>query len=146
MRKDEVDDVASYAGIGIGLTTLLRATPFRLIYDEIPIPAELLRATFPFRKVYGEENTLSESEEAEWKTAIVQMATAAGAHLEKGKELQTQVPREARPVFLPMIPSLQFLERLERVQHNLMDAKLHEPLHLQLMMRLGRSWLFGCIK
>eukprot|EP00977_Amphora_coffeiformis_P022844 scaffold11639_cov172-Amphora_coffeaeformis.AAC.21 len=146
VRKDEVDDVASYAGIGIGLTTLLRATPFRLIYNEVPIPAELLRATFPFRKVYGEENTLSESEEAEWKAALVQMATAAGAHLEKAKELQTQIPRGARPVFLPMIPSLQFLERLEGVQHNLMDAKLYQPLHFQLMLRLGQSWLFGRIK
>lgn len=138
--------MASYAGIGIGLTTLLRATPFRLIYDEVPIPAELIRATFPFRKVYEQDTTLSGEEEEEWKAAVVQMATTAGAHLEEAKEIQSQLPRAARPVLLPMIPSLQFLERLEGAKHNLLDANLYQPLHLQLMLRLGQSWLLGRVK
>lgn len=115
-----------------------------MIHDEVPIPADLLRPTFPFKQLFGEENTLGETEQAEWITAVQQMASTARAHLAEAKELQPQIPRAAKPaVLLPMVPSLQFLERLEAAQHNLMDAKLHEPLNLQLMLRLGRSWLSG---
>ena len=143
IRDDKADEVASYAGIGIGLTTLLRATPYRLVHDEVPIPVELLRPTFPYKQLFGEEMTLGEAEEAEWNSAVEQMAATAAAHLEKAKEMQSTMPRSARPVFLPMVPSLQFLERLKEKKYKLMDPQLHEPLPLQLMLRLGRSWLLG---
>ena len=146
VRDDKADEVASYAGIGIGLTTLLRATPFRLIYDEIPIPANLLRADFPFKQLFGEENTLGVDDEAEWNSAVNQMSSTAKAHLDRAKELQTQLPRASRPVFLAMIPSLHFLDRLEAKKYNLMDPELHDPPHLQqlqLLLRLGKGWIMG---
>ena len=143
MRQDRADEVASYAGIGIGLTTLLRATPYRLVHDEIPIPAELLRPNFPYKQLFGEEHSLGEADEAEWLAAVQQMTETAEAHMDRAKQMYPQLPRAARPVFLPMIPSMQFLERLVGSEHNLMNAKLHEPLHLQLLLRLGRSWLTG---
>lgn len=137
--------MASYAGIGVGLTTLLRATPFRLIHDEIPIPGELLRPTFPIKQLFGGEdsNTLGEADEAEWYAAVEQMAATAAAHLDKAEELQAQMPRAGRPVLLPMVPALQFLEHLQQNKYNLMDDQLHQPLPLQLMLRLGRGWLTG---
>ena len=144
VRDDAADEVASYAGIGIGLATLLRATPFRLIHDEIPIPAELLRPNFPIKQLFGgQENTLGEADEAEWYAAVEQMATTASAHLTKAQELQAQLPPSGRPVLLPMVPALQFLERLQANKYNLMDDQLHQPLPLQLMLRLGRGWLMG---
>lgn len=146
VRDDEADEVALYAGIGIGLTTLLRATPYRLVHNEIPIPADLLRPNFPYKKALGgEENTLSESESAEWNAAVEQMTITADAHLQQGREIQSKVPRAGRPVLLPMVPSLLFMERLKAAQGNLMDPQIHEPKPLPLMLRLGRSWLTGSV-
>lgn len=151
VRDDEADEVASFAGIGIGLTTLLRATPFRLVHDEIPLPADLLRPQFPCRKLFGDDdegndgNTLDELEKGEWNAAVEQMATTADAHLQHARQIQSKVPRAARSVLLPIVPSLYFLERLQAAQRNLMDPQLHEPRNLQLMLRLGRSWLTGSV-
>lgn len=145
VRDDAADEVASYAGIGIGLTTLLRATPYRLVHDEIPIPADLIRPNFPYRKLFGEENTLGEPEETEWNEAVEQMAAIANAHLQQAREIQSQVPRAARSVLLPMVPSLFFMERFNAAQRNLLDPALLEPKHQYLMLRLAKSWLFGSV-
>jgi hypothetical protein len=46
VREDAADEVASHAGVGIGLVTALRSTPVRwLHHGEIPIPADLWKPT-----------------------------------------------------------------------------------------------------
>jgi Squalene/phytoene synthase len=55
-----LDDIVTAAGIGIGLTTLLRATPHRLIASsssssqqslDMPLPSELFRDNFPYQYI-----------------------------------------------------------------------------------------------
>jgi phytoene/squalene synthetase len=145
VREDEADEVASYAGIGIGLTTLLRATPFRLVHDEIPLPIELLPPSFPYGQLFEETPSLSEEEVSLWASAIEQMAATAEAHFYQMRKLQAHISRAARPTLLPVVPARQFLQRLQATQNNLMDAKLHEPQRLSLLLGLGRSWLVGSV-
>ena len=55
-----MNQIITSAGIGIGLTTLLRATPYRLLASassssqssqDIPLPSELFRPNFPYHNI-----------------------------------------------------------------------------------------------
>jgi hypothetical protein len=116
-----------------------------LVHDEIPLPAELLPPTFPCGQLFEETPSLSEEEASLWKSAIEQMSATAEAHFYQTRKLQTTISRAARPTLLPVVPARQFLERLHATEYNLMDAKLHEPQRLSLLLGLGRSWLMGSV-
>jgi NADH dehydrogenase [ubiquinone] 1 alpha subcomplex assembly factor 6 len=148
VRDDEADIVASHAGVGIGLVTALRATPFRLVYGEVPIPAELLHPTFGYNELTNfqeEEFTLSERDAAMFKQAVQHMAAEAAGHLGQARELQGKVPKHARACILPVIPALMFLSKLQEVDYNLFDTKLQisEQARLKLLLLLGRTWMTG---
>jgi NADH dehydrogenase [ubiquinone] 1 alpha subcomplex assembly factor 6 len=148
VRDDEADLVASHAGVGIGLVTALRATPFRLVYGEVPIPAELLHPAFGYNELMdfqAEEFTLSERDADMFKQAVQHMAEEATAHLAQARELQGKIPKHARACILPVIPALMFLSKLQEVDHNLFDTKLQisEKARLRMLLLLGRTWLTG---
>jgi NADH dehydrogenase [ubiquinone] 1 alpha subcomplex assembly factor 6 len=148
VRDDEADVVASHAGIGIGLVTALRATPFRLVHGEVPIPAELLHNTFGYNELMNfedDEFTLSEKDANMFREAVQIMAEEAAGHLAEARELQGKVPKHARACLLPVIPALLFLSKLQEVDHNLFDTKLQvsEQGRLKLLLLLSRTWLTG---
>jgi NADH dehydrogenase [ubiquinone] 1 alpha subcomplex assembly factor 6 len=148
VREDEADIVASHAGVGIGLATALRATPFRLVHGEVPIPSELLHPKFAYNELLNfqeDEFTLSEQDAAMFRQAVQHMAEEATGHLAQARELQGKVPKHARACILPVIPALVFLSKLQEVDHNLFDSKLQvsEQARLKLLLLLGRTWLTG---
>jgi NADH dehydrogenase [ubiquinone] 1 alpha subcomplex assembly factor 6 len=145
-RDDNADEVASYAGVGIGLTTALRATPFRLMHGEIPIPKDLLRPAFPYQELMKqteEEYTLIESDAIAFREAVRHMANAASTSLARARDIQGHVPRHARACLLPVVPSIHFLSKLEGVDYHLFDPKLNDDTRLRLMLLMGRTWLTG---
>lgn len=146
VREDAADEAASFAGTGIGLTTALRGTPVRLTNGECPIPKDLLGPNFPRYElvdaVYG-ENTLSEENAEIFKEASRTFALTATSYLMEARERQNQVPKNARTALLPVIPSLQYLSRLEKANFDTLDTSLVEPNRFRLLFGLGRTWLTG---
>lgn len=162
VRDDAADQCASHAGLGVGLTTALRATPYRLATGgEVPIPAELLRPGFPYHQLAPsllggaadplDSETpnaivLSEEDLHQWRGAVQVVATTASHHLMQAREQQSAVPKRARATLLPVVPALQYLQRLERAEYNVFDHSLmtdSKSDRLRLLLLLGRTWLTG---
>ena len=144
VREEESDIVAYHAGIGVGLTTALRGALIRLAHGECSIPKELLPG-FPYHK-FNEgdpQDLLTDNEKKILSEAIYFMAYEAKKHLSKARELQTNVPKHARQSFLPVIPSIHYLPKLEKADYNIFDPKLMEADRLTILALLSRSWLTG---
>ena len=139
--------VAYHAGIGLGLVTALRAARFRFARGECTIPKELIPPEFPYYK-FNVENPKSDFSDVErdlLKQAVCEMATVASSHLMEVRERQSGVPKHARPCFLPLVPALHFLDKLQRVDYDIFDDSLLEPDRLRVLLLLGRSWITGVL-
>lgn len=150
LRDDAADEVASYAGVGIGLTTALRATVFRLVNDEVTIPSNLLGLSFPYDQLkeqlfVGGDSSMSEEDTKEWQNAVKTMTNTAATYLDTARDKQGQVPKSARTALLPVVPALLYLARLEKCKHNVLDPTLLEPERVKMMMVLARTWLTGVL-
>ena len=156
--EDAIDDCLSHAGVGIGLTILLRATPVRLVvHGECPLPEVLFPPSFPFNDLVMEArnhndssddadkeaaSVLSESDAGIVDEAVRHVAQEALAHLQQARALQGSVPKHLRLCLLPVIPSTVYLERLEAANYNIFDPQvIHDPTRLRLLLLLGRTWL-----
>lgn len=144
VRDDAADAVASHAGIGIGLATAIRGTPFRLAQSELSIPRELLARDFQLQSLqdfYLNDNPEAAVDVDAWRNAIRQVAAEAAAHLNEAQALQSQVPKEGRVALLPLVPAQQFLGRLERADYDVFSSTAHDDNRLRLLLLLARSWL-----
>jgi len=165
VRDESVDIVAQHAGIGIGLVTALRGIRFRLIREECSIPKDFFPANFPYDKlIYTnnsslasddddeesltekenlKENQLNEEERQLLKDAVEQVCILAFSHLSQAQQLQSNVPTRARTCFLPVIPAMHYLSKLEKAEYDIFDDKLLEHDNLTILVLLGRTWLTG---
>jgi NADH dehydrogenase [ubiquinone] 1 alpha subcomplex assembly factor 6 len=156
VRDDAADVVAQHTGIGIGLVTALRGARIRLSKSgECPIPVELIetRHLFPYHKLIlydeieaaKEENQLAPEERQIMQNAVEHVAGLAYYHLQKAQELQADVPKHARTCFLPVIPAMQYLSKLEAANYDLMDDRLLQQGsgYLKTLFLMTRTWLTG---
>ncbi|CAB9510376.1 complex I, assembly factor 6 [Seminavis robusta] len=156
IRNDDADIVASHAGVGMGVLVNLRAAPVRVVMGEIPIPVELLPATFPYSILqdladYPEETTWpDERDKLDWDEAVQQMAMLASGHLIKAQSLQGQIPKAGRSCLLPMVPALHYLSKLESdpINYNVFHPQLRGVDvdrwdRVKMLLVLSRSWLTG---
>jgi NADH dehydrogenase [ubiquinone] 1 alpha subcomplex assembly factor 6 len=172
-ENEEIDAVASAAGIGIALTTALRATPHRLAAssNEVPLPAELLRPFFPYEQILPtylktdddnsttnshdsaavpqqeqkqyRGNILSESDTALWNEAVKYTADVALHFLRQAQQTQGRIPKHARSCLLPVVPALLYHEKLQAANYNLFLASSSSSDRLRLLLTMGRTWLTG---
>ncbi|KAL7561922.1 hypothetical protein ACA910_022482 [Epithemia clementina (nom. ined.)] len=148
VREDAADEAASYAGVGIGLTTALRGTSFRLVHGEVTVPSNLLGKTFPYNQLIGSvvgDSKLSDEDAKEWKNAVTAMALSASSYLAEARDKQGQIPKSARTVLLPVVPASLYLSRLEKYNYDVFEPALHEPQRVQMMMMMARTWLTGIL-
>ncbi|PWA65124.1 Squalene/phytoene synthase [Artemisia annua] len=77
--------------------------------------------------------------------AVFDMASTANAHLQKARGLAKTVPKEARSVLLPAVPSQVILDSLSRVGFDVFDPRINRgilgvsPLSFQLKLK-WHSW------
>lgn len=144
------DEMAYHVGLGIGLTTALRGTPHRLVVvsnhnnnnnndqAEMPIPVELLGESFHIT----EKDDITQNET--FRIACRALAATATDHFCHARELQGHVHHTHRPIFLTMLPSIHYLSRLARTDHDVFAAATETGSdRLRLLLVLARSWLTG---
>lgn len=152
VREGAADVVAQHAGIGLGLVTALRGARFRLCRGEFPIPRDLIAPGFPYHKLYSLVDHIDEGRdpsEVGWadeekqmlKDAVEQLAALAYSHLDRARDLQSDIPRHARPCLLPVVPALHYMSRLEKADYDIFDDALLEQHHLTVLGSLGLAWL-----
>ena len=142
VRTDEADEVAYHAGIGIGLTTALRAIPYKLSHGEHPLPVELIPSDFSYDRLETED-----SDEAEtFRAACQTVASSATEHFVAARNLQGKAPSS---ILLTMVPSLHYLSKLEASNYRALDAAAMTAGtgsdRLSLLLLLGRTWLTGVL-
>lgn len=163
IRDDKADAVASVAGVGIGLTTALRATPgLWQRYGYVPIPSPFSRDQVPRFEVFQQAlldwrngNSLKDSHMSvpteddlqKWQDSV-QLVTEAASHaLRQAQMHQSDIPRSARMSLLHMIPALHYVRRLQNhANGNILDPQLHDPNtqhreQLRLLLHLGWAGL-----
>ena len=158
VRDESVDIVAQHAGIGVGLATTLRGIRMLLIRGECPIPKELLPPHFPYDKLIhtnnssfadeedeanDKENQLNEEERQILRDAVEKMCILGYSHLSQAQELQSDVPKHARGCFLPVIPAMHYLMKLEKANYDIFDNKLLEHDNMTILALLFRTWVTG---
>jgi NADH dehydrogenase [ubiquinone] 1 alpha subcomplex assembly factor 6 len=145
MAAAAADEMAYHAGLGIGLTTALRGTPYRLsspTNPEMPIPVELL----------GEHFRITEHDDIEtnepFRSACRELALVATDHFVRARALQGRLSPHQRPAFLTMLPSIHYLSRLEAADYNVfaptaLSSGAAGSERVRLLLLLARSWLTG---
>lgn len=150
--------MASYAGVGIGLATLLRASPVRLLQGERPIPRDLLTEGFDYHGLLqaqaDESENTDDSESTEsssslvWKNAVAQVALAASENIMHARNLQGNVPKQARPCLLPVLPAILYLSQLEKANYDVFQLYKRQLMNdarsrITLLWWMSRTWLTG---
>lgn len=159
-----LDIITDHAGIGIGLVTALRSTPFRLVFGEVPIPNELFPKSYPYGRLveevfkqqqnHGDDDDddgdttalLSEQDTKQLQEAVRYVADVAAQHFTYTRTYQSYIPSNCKScVLLPMIPSLHYLSNLQDAKYNILDPALMDPhsKRLKLLLLLSRTWLTG---
>jgi NADH dehydrogenase [ubiquinone] 1 alpha subcomplex assembly factor 6 len=143
VQDDVADEVASHAGVGIGVTTALRAVPWQ---NGATVPTELLRRPdSSIVRLIQKEGAVfaTEQDEQVWQQAIAEMVDTAAFHLARAQALQSQVPRAGRLALLPVVPAMHYLEALAAKGNNVLQPDDAAERRLGLLLRMGRTWLTG---
>ncbi|GKY99665.1 hypothetical protein MPSEU_000920500 [Mayamaea pseudoterrestris] len=163
--ENAVDRCLTCAGVGVGLATMLRATPVRLaVHGECPLPRALLPLGFPYDDLIqharnctsgessendndsDDEDILSEANVAIVNEAVRFIANEAILNFQQARALQGNLPKNLRMCLLPVVPSTVYLERLQAANYSLFDAKVvHDPTRLRLLLLLARTWMTGVL-
>ena len=144
VRESESDLVGYHAGIGQGIVMALRGAQIGWVQGDSSIPKEFLSLDqFPYQKLAGYQPEMNEEKNDQLRNAVQKMALLASSHLAWARENQNKVPRHARSCFLPVVPALHYLSKLEKAQYNILDASLSESNNLTVLLLLGRAWLAG---
>ena len=126
--------------------TSLRAAPIKLSHGECSIPRDLFPDGFPHGKLYDLEDPktqLSKDEHAMLTGAVRELFELASSHLVTAQEMQSNIPKHARPCFLPLVPALHYISKLEKANHDVFDPVLLEPDRLTVLALLSRTWFTG---
>jgi len=121
LRHPEADHAASHIGKAVGISFLLRGTPYHLRSRHTYLPIELLAK----HGVSEEALYRGELDRAQNLPEIIfEIASTAHAHLKHARELK-QVPKEAYPALYPAFIAEDYLNKLEKAKFNVFDPALH---------------------
>jgi len=132
---------ARHAGKFVGLTTLLRATPFLAKRNLAYVPSCLLSEV----GVSSEEfiaACISNQLSPPMKACLRELVLAAEAELAAARELQKHLVRDVRLILLSTIPSQEYIKRLKKNDFEIGHPKVIEPtgfdpLFLRLRLRMA---------
>ncbi|KAL1930794.1 hypothetical protein VTP01DRAFT_10956 [Rhizomucor pusillus] len=120
IKDVNADHALSHLGKTIGITTFLRSIPFHLSQKRLVLPAEITA-----KYNISQEQVFREGHAEGLEDAIFEVATVANDHLLTARSMLKNVPASAFPSLLFAIPSARYLEKLEQVNFNIFDPKLH---------------------
>lgn len=133
VRDNTVDRAGSHAGVAIGLTTLLRGTPYHGAVQQIYLPEELMvKHNLTLDDHF--EAAQDPKKGAKLAPVVFDVACRAMDHLREARALQQELPKHSRAAFLPVVATSLYLEKLEKVNFNAYDPTLFQrsALHFHL--------------
>ena len=107
--SEEIDHLARHAGLAQGMAAVIAALPFDVARRQLFVPLQLLESHGG-----GMEEVFSGKQTPTTRAAIEQLVGEAKSHLKTAQSLLGRVPREVRPLFLPLALVRRDLERMSR--------------------------------
>lgn len=74
---------------------------------------------------------------------VFEVACRAMDHLRQARALMKEVPKQARPAFLPLVSTSMFLDELEKVNFNAFDPRLQQRSVLDLHFQVLKNYFLG---
>lgn len=139
VRDNAADRAASHAGVAIGLTTLLRGTPYHSAVQQIYLPEELmLKHNLTLDDHF--EAAQDPTKGAKLAPVVFDVACRAMDHLREARALQQELPKSSRAAFLPVVATSLYLEKLEKLNFNAYDPTLFQRSALQFHLEVLKHY------
>lgn len=158
-EDEQLDIIANYIGIGLGIVTTIRSIVYRAsISGEIAIPMDILQqynlSPSTFFQIIHQESPPQEEEEEKLKAAVQEMATMAQFYLNEARKHQDKLPKNnQRLALLPAVIGFHYLHLLQHTyQYDILypqkqannNNTTSSPMEqLKFTMLLGRAYLTG---
>ena len=111
--SEEIDHLARHAGLAQGMAAVIAALPFDAARRQLFVPLQLLESHGS-----GAEQVFSSKQVPQVRAAIDQLVGEANGHMKTALSLLKSVPRQVRPLFLPLALVRRDLERMSRADHD----------------------------
>lgn len=122
VRNVHADHAASHLGKAQGIVQQLRAIPHARRLGFVPVPQDVLA-----RHRLSQEGVVRAQPSDSLIECTFEVASRAHQHLTKARALLDRVPQGvARDVLLPAIGVSNYLDRLQRVGYDALDARLKQ--------------------
>ncbi len=108
-QSDEIDHLARHAGLAQGIVRVIEALPRDAARRQLFVPLQTLE-----QHGSGAEEVFAGKQTPKLRAALDQLIGEAGSHLKTAYALLVNVPREVRPVFLPLALVHRDLQRMSR--------------------------------
>ncbi len=108
-QSDEIEHLACHAGLAQGIVQVVAALPLDVARRQLFVPLQLLQ-----HHGSGMEEVFAGKETPKARAALDQLIADAGEHLKTAFALLASVPREVRPIFLPLVLVRRDLQRMSR--------------------------------
>jgi len=135
----EIDHLARHAGLAQGIVQVIAALPLDASRRQLFVPLQLLESHGS-----GMEAVFSGKQTPQARAAIDQLIGEAREHLKTAFELLANVPREVRPIFLPLALVRRDLKRMSRADSDPFVPQMTSRFRtLWTLWRAARSREFG---
>jgi phytoene synthase len=111
--SEEIDHLARHAGLAMGIAQVIASLPRDASRRQLFVPLQMLQ-----QHGSGLEEVFSGKQTPSMRAAIDQLVGEARNHLKTALLLLGTVPREVRPVFLPLALAQRELKRMSRADRD----------------------------
>jgi phytoene synthase len=125
----EIDHLARHAGLAQGIVQAIGSLPRDAARRQLFVPRDLLE-----RHGSGLDEVFAGRQTPAIRAALNELAADAGRHLQTALELLTEVPRELRPILLPLALLRRDIARLSRPDHDPFQPQTRS--HLSILWTL----------
>jgi 15-cis-phytoene synthase len=137
--SEAIDHLARHAGLAFGLVQVIATLPWDAARRQLFMPLQLLE-----QHGSGTEQVFSGKQTPQARAAIDALLGEARAHLKTAFELLADIPREARPIFLPLALVRRDCKRMSRADSDPFVPRVPSRLRtLWTLWRASRSPEFG---
>ncbi len=138
-QSGEAEHLARHAGLAQGMAQVIAALPLDASRRQLFVPLQLLQ-----QRGCGIEEVFAGRETPKLRAALDQLTNEARGHLKTAFGLLARVPREVRPVFLPLALVRRELTRMTRADSNLFTPQVTSRFRtLWTLWRASRSKEFS---
>lgn len=156
IENTEADIAASHLGQSLGIVNILKGAVFRAARGEICIPGDLIEkysvsesdiTQHPLFQENNDKNSSVGCSSAAVKAATKELVLSSRNHLSYVRNMQGDLPKDARPCLLQAVTALHYLDNLEKTDFDIFDAQMlnrHSSRNdFNHHLKLGRAWFTG---